>query len=441
MSLPNIVLFVTDDHGPWAIGSYGNPDVRTPTLDFLAQRGVRFVHAFASAPICSSARASLLTGTMPSQHGIHDWLREDEPAVGGRDWLADQRTLQQQLTNLGYRCMYVGKWHLGRSSSPAPGFAEWFSVPQPQGGHSGHQWYSDHGTLVERNDYKTTVLTDAAVGFLRACGPDEPFLLVVSYIATHASDHQPERLVASYRQASITPTWDAADPYRGAVAPRERLNQYYAAVTHIDEGVGRILDVLDSLGSLDRTAIVYTSDHGTATGQRGVWGKGNGTRPRNMFEYSLAVPLIWSGPESVQGGRVLDVLVDHRHVHSTLLDLAGIPRSPDASPSFRPLLEGIPLVWDDAVYSEYGPVRTIRTATHKLVVRHGHGSDELYDLRRDPWEQTNLLEEPDPPIDITARLSAQLNRFFATHERPETTGLRFDPDSRGVTAEHVRNLP
>ena len=110
---PNIVLFLTDDHGAWASGCYGNDEVATPTLDTLAATGTRFANAYTPTPVCSPARACLLTGKTASQVGIHDWLQEAMPEVGERDWLRGTSTLFDFLSAAGYHTGLSGKWHLG----------------------------------------------------------------------------------------------------------------------------------------------------------------------------------------------------------------------------------------------------------------------------------------------------------------------------------------
>ena len=115
MKCPNILLFLTDDHGSWALGSYGNREVRSPRLDRLAAEGARFANAFTPCPVCSPARACLVTGRTPSQVGIHDWIEENDPDCGDYDWLAGETTLPQLLQRAGYHCGLSGKWHLGRS--------------------------------------------------------------------------------------------------------------------------------------------------------------------------------------------------------------------------------------------------------------------------------------------------------------------------------------
>ncbi len=139
---PNILLFLTDDHGSWATGCYGNGEIESPVLDRLAGEGARFANAFTPSPVCSPARACLLTGRTPSQVGIHDWLEEAQPEIGDRDWLRDETTLAELLAGAGYRCGLSGKWHLGRSHLTPRGYAWHFGLPRWQGGHNGEYTYS-----------------------------------------------------------------------------------------------------------------------------------------------------------------------------------------------------------------------------------------------------------------------------------------------------------
>lgn len=456
---PNILVVMTDDHGQWAAGCYGNGELRTPTMDYLAETGVRFANAFTPTPVCSPARASFFTGRLPSQHGIHDYLQETDPEVGERDWLADEVTLAQLLGDAGYQTALSGKWHCGRGTRPQAGFDRWFGLDRWQGGHAGAHTYVDQDQPVELTGNKTRIVTDGALAFLRGRDRDRPFFLFVGPIATHSpwADH-PERLVGQYRGCTfadipkdpVYPFGRLAGESRGSSRRdrREALAQYYAAVSEIDEGLGRLVDELDAQGLRERTMVVYTADHGLNCGHHGIWGKGNGTRPLNMVEESIRVPLIVNQPGGLFAGQVRAEPVDHCDLFRTLLDWAGVALPAETlaarrypGRSFAPLLRGEALPdWKDATIGEYGDLRMIRTHRHKLVRRYPDGPHELFDLAADPRETTSLFREPDQRPLIEA-LTARLDRFFAEHEDPAKSGLRVRELPRHNPVEAWRGEP
>ncbi len=166
---PNILLFVTDDHGQWASGPYGNRELRTPNLDRLAATGVVMENAFTPTPVCSPARASLLTGLTPSQHGIHDYIamRFDR-----RDWLAGLHTLPKLLQKAGYRTGMCGKWHLGNEDRPAAGFDSWFSIGSAYPvHHCGTREFCQQGRMATLRGYVDDIIAERAAQFLQH--PDE----------------------------------------------------------------------------------------------------------------------------------------------------------------------------------------------------------------------------------------------------------------------------
>ena len=438
---PHIIVFFSDDHAQWALPAYGNREIHAPNLTHLARTGVLMQNAFTPCPVCSPARASFWTGLYPSGHGVHDHLAEDDPDVQQTDWLAGMTTLAQRLHDAGYTTALSGKWHCGRGEIPQPGFDFWYSswrkTPKYD---SPVNKYSDQGRVVERRGTDTQIISDAAVDFLRARDPTKPFFLFVGYAATHNPwINRPERLVAQYRDASFSDIPDeAAWPFGAAgthplapADPREALAQYYASVSMIDEGVGRLLDELEAQQVRDETLIVYTSDHGLNLGHHGIWGKGNGSQPLNMLDESIRVPLIFSQPGLITGGTRRSEFVTHCDLHTTLLDCADA--APDAEArqtqgpgrSFKPILLGESAGdWRNTYIGEYGPTRAIRDRRYKLVLRHA-GADLLHDLLADPRETVNLIHEADCQP-VVERLRAQLDAFFARYEIAEHSGARGD---------------
>jgi choline-sulfatase len=449
---PNILLFLTDDHAQWSMHCAGNSELRTPTFDYLAQNGVQFSNAFTPTPVCSPARACLLTGRLASQHGIHDYLTSDDPAVNNIPWLAQEITLAQLFQAAGYQTGQVGKWHLGQDEHPAAGYDEWFSLgrdyPIP---HEGPFRYGVNGRFQTLPGRLSHNITDRAVDFLRERNEERPFFMTVGYYATHSPwEGQSERLVASYRSATFADVpldetypfgqqaLESTNPTRNN--PREALAHYYAAVTEIDTAVGRLIDELEGLGQLANTIIIYTSDHGLNCGHHGIWGKGNGTLPLNMVEESIRVPLLWFDGRSPQAHKPRPEFVDHLDTFQTILDVAGIapPNKNYVGHSYQPLLNHLPMPdWRAVQFGEYGSVRMIRTSRHKLVYRHPDGPHELFDLAADPREMNNLFDRADMQPMVQA-LTGRLEAFFARYEDPAKSGLRVLDLPRHNTSEAWR---
>ena len=124
---PNVIVILSDDQGPWAAGCYGNPEIRTPNIDRLAATRMRFDRFFVATPVCSPSRATLLTGRIPSQHGVHDWLRGGNVDPGAIRYLEGEVAYTDVLARHGYTCGLSGKWHLGDSLHPQHAFTDWFA--------------------------------------------------------------------------------------------------------------------------------------------------------------------------------------------------------------------------------------------------------------------------------------------------------------------------
>ncbi|NQU97197.1 MAG: sulfatase-like hydrolase/transferase [Chloroflexi bacterium] len=442
---PNILVFLTDDHGQWASSAYGNSEIHSPTMQFLADSGARMAHAFTPCPVCSPARASFFTGCIPSAHGIHDYIQETPGCERRPHSIMGQSTIAARLKETGYETALCGKWHCGHWWEQHPGFDTWFtSAVGTNARFTEHEFFDGKGE-VHAHGYQAPVYTDRALQFLRQHDTAAPFFLVVGYTDTHSPHaHAPERLVAGYRDCSFRDIPDethdpethghARSPKPEAEAHRAALADYYASVSMIDEQMGRIIDELKSRQLLDNTLVVYTSDHGHMNGHHGLYYKGNTTVPQNFLDESIHVPCLLRWPGTVLPGIVHDELVDHCDLHATLLDAAGIgtpsPRGDEApSPgrSYLPILRGEQSNWRNTQFCEYGNARMARTATLKYI-RRWHGAnrqfgDELYDLAADPRETRNVITDPAYGKDV-GRLSAGIDAYFSAHEVPEHSGLR-----------------
>jgi arylsulfatase A-like enzyme len=440
---PNILVIMTDDHGQWASGCYGTREIHTPSMDYLASTGVRMANSFTATPVCSPARASFFTGLYPSQHGVHDWLfyhvnvknDEQREALKNQPSIAGETTLAQMLAGAGYTCGLSGKWHCGGDDDPQPGFDTWYSLRTNPPARDGQ--YSNNGEFVEHQGYHTDIITENAVSFLKGRDEGKPFFLFVGYIGTHSPwrDH-PERLVEQYRECAFDDLPDDITYPFGRLAGestqnsrfnrREALAQYYASVTHIDEGIGRLLNELDAQGLREDTLVVYTADHGLNCSQHGLWGKGNGTRPLNMLEESIRIPMIFNQPGQVFAGQVRPEFVDHCDLFETLLDTAGVaPERQKNYPgrSFKPVLTQARALpgWRDKQVCEYGHVRMVRTERYKLIRRYSDEPDHLFDLVNDPREVHDIF---DAQPAIVSELTARLDNFFDRYEDPAKSGLR-----------------
>ncbi len=435
---PNVLLVLTDDHAQWALGCYGNSEVRSASMDHLASTGVRMANAFTPSPVCSPARASLWTGKIPSQHGLHDYLGDAVAEAAARPWMNDHTTLADRFHSEGYTTGLVGKWHLGDSVHRPAGFDYWYVKSGPLPGAEGYESPWEKAPLD--SDYNRHSIADHAVHFLRQRTQTVPFFLTVGFFATHSPwfGHA-ERLVELYRKCSFDdiPS-DTAYPFGSMTSEAryvtrdnatEALAQYYAAVTEIDEQLGRILDELDSQGIAEDTVVVYTSDHGLNAGHHGIWGKGNATHPYNMVEESIRVPMLIKAPGRTLTGLTRAEPVTHCDLHLTLLDVAGITPGPDElellpGRSFLGLCRGEALAdWPDTVFGEYGDLRMARSGRFKLIMRYGRGSDQLFDLVDDPRETSNVatIAAYRPVLE---GLRDRLTAFFDRYEDPSVSGLR-----------------
>ena len=447
---PNVVFFLTDDQGPWAAGCCGNTEIRTPNIDRLASQGVRFENFFCATPVCSPARASLMTGRIPSQHGVHDWIRDRNMPPDPARYIDGFTCYTDVLAASGYVCGLSGKWHMGDSLAPQHGFSHWFAMPTGGSQYQDAEMIRD-GKIEVQPGYLTDAITDDAVRFLERNG-DRPFYLSVHYTAPHSPwTGHPQDIVDSYDDCPFKSCpQEAAHPWAGdltrsCMGNREMLKGYFAAVTGADIGVGRVLAKLEELGLRQNTLVVFTSDNGFSCGHHGFWGKGNGTYPLNMYENSVKVPFIVSHPARLPQGKVSAAMMSQYDFMPTLLDYLGLPPVEDnALPgvSFAPVWTGEKEEIRDqvVVYDEYGPVRMIRTQEWKYVHRYPYGPHELYHLANDPDERRNLVDEQ-ASGPVVEEMRRRLVRWFERYVAPEFDGVRCPVTGKGqkekIAPEHV----
>jgi arylsulfatase A-like enzyme len=439
------VLFViSDDQGAWALGCNGNSEIKTPVLDGLASRGVRFANFFCVSPVCSPARASMMTGDIPSRHGVHDWVRVGSMGEERVDYLAGQTLVTDLAADAGYRCALIGKWHLGASDVPRRNFVKWYAHQSGMGPYYDAPMVDETRPFAAEG-YITDVLADTAVEFIDGeAGQTDPFWLCLNFTAPHYPwiDSHPKQYTDLYADCPFEScpdepphpdfTGGSAAVEKGRTQRRDSLIGYFAAVSAMDAAIGRVLDKLDAAGLRDNTLVIFVGDNGFNCGHHGIWGKGNGTRPQNMYDTSVKVPCIISQPGRIAAGVVNDDLLSGYDLFPTFVDYLGLkqPQGPTKpGRSFVPVLEGaaLPEDRDVVVFDEYGPVRMVRTRGWKYVHRHPDGPHELFDLISDPDERKNRIADPGVH-NIVASLRNRLTNWFASYADPSRDGL-----DKGIT--------
>ena len=419
----NVVFVLTDDQAPDTLGAYGNPEIRTPNCDRLARDGALMQRSYCTTPVCSPSRMTLLTGQIPSQHEVHDWISGENEGEQSLRFLDGQPTLSGELAKAGYRCGLSGKWHMGDSATPQAGFDYWFAMPTGGSRYQDPEMYFE-GEKNVYPGYATDVITDKALEFIEQ-SRDEPFFAFVSYNAPHTPyAGTPEEYLEMYRESAFEtfPGEPLNEPIahnlsRNNVGNRESKIHYYAMLSAIDDNVGRLARKVDDLGLADDTLIVYLSDHGFLLEHHGLWGKGNTSWPYNMYDGSMLVPAFFHHPGRISAGQRPEVATSFYDFAPTILDYLGLPTMQSAKPlagrSYVPYLHGGEVEsWDETVYGEYQYCRLVREPEWKLVHRTEGFHSELYDLSNDPDERRNLFDDP-AYADQRTRLKDKLDAWFA----------------------------
>lgn len=452
---PNILMFMTDNQPAELLGCYGNSEISTPNIDAFAGDAFQFDNAFCVNGMCSPCRASVMTGLMPSQHGIHTWIDDRLRDRWPENWnaLDEFRTLPAILADHGYRTALIGKYHMGAPETPQNGFQHWVTSPH---GHVTDFWngtYIENGETRHYDGHSVDYFTDKTIEYLEAPGSDAPFFAFVPYNAPYG--HWPalkgraknrfrdfyddvdmhsipregihENAIARFlRKASDSV--GGIDHMSELLIPNdlETLRNYYSEMSMVDDGVGRVLEALKRLNIYEDTLIIYTTDHGFSLGHHGIWGHSQATLPSNAHRATFSIPLIIR-----HGDRMLTTktatLVSQIDLFPTLLELAGI--APDghnansAAKSFAPALTTGEFDKEDAVFMEQEETRAIRTSRWLYKRRFQRAPDppypdELYDLGHDPLEKVNLVAVPEY-AEIASELTQRIDRFFGTFAEPK----------------------
>jgi arylsulfatase A-like enzyme len=431
----NLILILSDNHGAWTLGCYGNKEIRTPNIDRLAAEGTLFTRAYCANSVCSPSRATFLTGLIPSQHGVHSYLgpdKQNSPSGPKACVINEFDNFPKILSRASYTCGLVGKWHLGGSLQPQQGFSYWFTKP------SGHTttFYGDeliwHGKIYRETNYTTDVIANHAVEFLEQ-NRDRPFFLYLPFNAPyglgaavqrpHTNRHTAyyaDKPMDSFPRAKVNP-WVTGN--KAAVNNVECMRSYAAAVSGLDDGIGRVMETLRRLNLDTNTLVVFSADQGMNGGHGGFWGIGDHSRPVNTHEAEVRIPLIFHQPGKVSAGKKSDLMVSNYDFLPTALDYLGLAASIPTNPalpgkSFATALAGKPVAWNDAIFHEYENTRMIRTERWKLTLRFPKGPDELYDMQNDPDEQHNLIADTAHAAE-REKLRKRLQEFFAKYADPK----------------------
>ncbi|MCC7234609.1 MAG: arylsulfatase [Bryobacterales bacterium] len=424
VSKPNVLFLMADQHRGDCLHAEGNASAITPNLDRLAKQGARFRHAYSSTPTCTPARACLLTGMSPWNHGMLGYSRV------AKKYPVD---LPRMMKDAGYFTAAVGKLHYtpqrnfhgydlalldesGRAENVdfRSDYRAWFYTEAPN--------LNPDATGVGWNDYKgkayvlperlhpTRWTADVATHFLESYQRPEPFFLKVSFARPHSPYDPPQRWMDRFRDgvpAPVVAPWAKRfeernsagdDIWHGRVSSEETRTArqaYYGSVGFVDEQIGRILDTLEKRGLLEETLILYTSDHGDMTGDHNLW------RKSYAYEPSARVPMIMRWPEGFLGarrGQVRNEPVELRDIPATIMAAGGanLPVPIDGrgladcvardGAGWREWID----LEHDVCYAKENHWNALTDGGEKYIFHALDGEEMLFDLRTDPHETRNL---------------------------------------------------
>lgn len=395
---PNVIIIITDDQGFATVGLHGDPHVRTPNMDRLANEGAECVRFYGN-PLCSPTRASLMTGRYAYRTGILHTSR------GGALMSADEVTAAELFSRAGYRTGIYGKWHLGDNYPMRPidcGFQEavWHKsggigqTPDKPNSYFDPLLYRQNEPFQAKG-YCTDVFFDEALSFIDR-NWQQPFFIYLATNAPHDPLEVEDRYTAPYKQKGLS----------------EEVARVYGMVENIDDNIGRLLTHLDSLGLDNETIIFFLSDHGPAPGR---FNAGFRSHKGNVYEGGIRVPFFIRWPQHIEAGVKIDQIAAHIDILPTLLDLCQIEITGQLKldgTSLRPLVGDPKSGWSERTLfiqthrgsfpRQYHNAAAI-SGQYKWLSYPGRGEEwaidtstpemELYQIDKDPGEQTNLAEK------------------------------------------------
>jgi N-acetylglucosamine-6-sulfatase len=438
MKRPNFLIILIDDLRFDEFGAGGHPYMKTPHVDRIAREGAIFERAFHTTPICSPNRASVLTGQYASRHGIIDNVARDAASHRLPNY-------HLELKRRGYETAHIGKWHMGNSGEPRPGYDDWVSF-------DGHGRLNDpklneNGVTVQHSGYITDIMNTLATEFVSR-RHDKPWSLFFAHKAVHPDAEQAAD--GTFKMDGYRPAERHKDLYRGCVFPKkpnmltpaeivkskpaweealrlrtnaqsralldaihageqEEIRLRACMMAAVDEGVGMLFQALERTGQLDDTFILFFGDNGYFFGEHGL-----GPERRFAYEEGIRAPFIARFPKRIRPGtRIMDLVIC-QDIAPTLIELAGGRPGPQIQGrSLLPLFTGrkgksgagwrqsfLMEYWAENAYPwlvgmTYKAVRTQRHKYIRWVNRSRNGElDELYDLDRDPYEIANVINRP-----------------------------------------------
>ena len=418
----NVLLIAVDDLNDWVGAFGGHSQAKTPNIDRLAARGTAFLNAHCQAPLCNPSRASLLTGLRPSTTGIYGLA----PGIRAVADLKDRVTLPQHFRRSGYFTATFGKVYHDGSIVPKDrtnefdvwGIAPPIPTPKTKFVDTPSKMVAvDWGIFQERDeDQADWKIADAAIAQLKTAPKDKPFFIAAGFRLPHVPCFASQKWFDLYPEATLKMPpilendradvpffswylhWQLPEPRLSWLKKNDQwkglVRAYLASTSFMDSQVGRVLDALDASGHGSNTVVVLWSDHGWHLGEKGITGK------NTLWERSTRVPLAFAGPGITKGARCTQPaeLLD---LFPTLIDLCRLPARTD--------LEGhslMPQLKDASTARKWPAITTHNVGNHSVrsehwrFIRYADGSEELYDLRNDPNEWTNLAQLPQHAVTL-----------------------------------------